>query len=96
MFGFSLPKILFTVVVIMAVWYGFKWVSRLQNQREDEARDRLRRRGTARPSAASRRDPGPADPGPVTQELVACAVCGDFVPEQGARSCGRKDCPYPG
>ncbi len=28
MFGFSLPKLLFTVLVIGAVWYGYKLLGR--------------------------------------------------------------------
>ena len=32
MFGFSPVKILFTIVVIGAIWYGFKWLSRMQDK----------------------------------------------------------------
>ena len=32
---------------------------------------------------------------PGTQDLVACRVCGAFVDETAARSCGRAGCPYP-
>ena len=28
MFGFSLPKLLFTALIIGAVWYGFKYLNR--------------------------------------------------------------------
>ncbi len=28
MFGFSLPKLIFTAAVIAAAWYGFKFMSR--------------------------------------------------------------------
>lgn len=29
-------------------------------------------------------------------ETVSCAVCGAYVATDGATSCGRVDCPYPG
>jgi len=31
---------------------------------------------------------------PSVQDLKACPVCGQFVPENGAHACGRPDCPY--
>ena len=34
MFGFSLPKLVFTVLLIAVVIYGFKAITRLQEQRE--------------------------------------------------------------
>lgn len=88
MFGFSLPKLLFTILVIAAVWYGFKMLSRWQERRENAdsaerapARRRRRRRET---------------PPPEAEDMVACALCGTYVAARGARSCGRADCPYPG
>lgn len=29
-------------------------------------------------------------------DTVSCAVCGAYVAADGATSCGRADCPYPG
>lgn len=86
MFGFSITKLLFTVAVIALVWYGFKWVGRMQVKREHDARERLRR-DAAEPTGAGGGD---------AEEMVKCAVCGAFVAASGARSCGREDCPYPG
>jgi len=28
------------------------------------------------------------------EDMIACRVCGAYVPARGARSCGRADCPY--
>lgn len=89
MFGFSLPKLLFTILVIAAVWYGFKMLARWQERRDgaegaERTPARRRRRG--------RRDAAPAD----AEDMVACALCGTYVAASGARSCGRADCPYPG
>ena len=45
MFGFSLGKLLVLAAVIFGVWYGFKYLSRMQYLREERARarDRLNR-----------------------------------------------------
>jgi hypothetical protein len=29
------------------------------------------------------------------EDMSKCDVCGTFVPEDGARHCGRDGCPYP-
>ena len=49
------------------------------------------RRNQAKPVA---RDD--ADDGRITaEETVECAVCGTYLVQAGAKSCGRADCPYP-
>lgn len=89
MFGFSLQKLLFTILVIVIVWYGFKMIARIQERRSEG--DAASRRA---PSRRRRRRSGDA---PVeAEEMVACALCGTFVPTRNARSCGRDDCPWPG
>lgn len=32
---------------------------------------------------------------PAVEEMDKCSVCGTFVPAEGAKDCGRDDCPYP-
>ncbi len=81
MFGFSLIKLLFTAAVIAAVWYGYKWIGRIQAQRAAEGK-----LGGARPR------PGPA----AVEDMIRCPVCDSFVTASAATSCGREDCPYPG
>ena len=85
MFGFSIQKLLFTIAVIVIVWYGFKLIGRLDKKRK--ARLRSDRRGHSAP---------PPQTGTGTENLVACTICGTFVSSQGVRSCGRENCPYPG
>jgi uncharacterized protein len=85
MFGFSLPKLLFTILVVVVVIYGFKALSRLQERR---AREVANARARSRTGARARE---PVD----VEDMVACPVCGTFVAARGARSCGRNDCPYP-
>lgn len=70
MLGLSLGKIIFTVLVIVAVWKAFAMVSKLQQQRSESVRDQARR--------PARR------PGAKTVELVECPRCGAYHdPAQG-------------
>lgn len=95
MFGFSLTKLIFTVLIIAAVWYGYKWVQRAQIRREEEARERVREEiRTSR--AAGRTTGSPSRPSADAEEMVKCPACEAYVPAQGMRNCGRAGCPYPG
>ncbi|MCP5366594.1 MAG: hypothetical protein H6906_03665 [Hyphomicrobiales bacterium] len=93
MFGLSLTKILFTLLAVAAIWYAFKWLNRVQDNRD--ARPGGRVKGGARPRPA-RGTSASANDDPDVEDMVACPVCGDFVTARGARACGRGDCPYPG
>ena len=76
MLGLSLTKILFTILIAVAVWKGFALIGRLAREREVRAvRHKRRERASAR--------------GPGTIELIECARCGAyFDPQQGCR-CGQ-------
>ena len=90
MFGFSITKLIFTVVIIAAVWYGFKWLDRLGKERWGKLDASGRGRGTGDAGGEGRR--------PVEQaaEMEKCGVCGIYVAADGAGSCERSDCPYRG
>ncbi len=103
MLGFSIQKLLFTVAVVVAVWYGFKWVGRMKQIRDKEAKDRLRRDAQGGNKGGNGGGPSggpsvdsPSDAHGDAEEMVECAVCGAFVAVRGAKSCGRDDCPYQG
>lgn len=83
MFGFSLQKLLFTIAIIVIVWYGFKLVGRIDKKRRAQLK-RAKKQGSA-PSSA-----------PGAEDMVPCAICGTYTAATGASSCGRSDCPYPG
>ncbi|NQU60479.1 MAG: hypothetical protein HQ512_05065 [Rhodospirillales bacterium] len=89
MFGFSIQKLLFTVAVITAVWYGYKWLGRMKEIRDRDAKAKLRRErqgnGGASASAAQ-----------AAEDMVECPTCGAFVAASGAKSCGKDNCPYTG
>lgn len=90
MLGFSLQKLLVLATVVAAVWYGFKWVSRLQQARDAQAgRPPKKRRwpGTGRGTA---KEP----PQSTAEDMIECPVCGIYVASRGAANCGRAECPY--
>ena len=91
MFGFSVSKILFTIVAVAAIWYGFKFIQRVQDSNKDSVSGR-RRPGV---DGGANRAPAGRDDDDV-ETMIECRVCGSFVAASGARSCGREDCPYPG
>ena len=83
MFGFSLTKLLFTVIIIAAVWYGFKWIGRLDKARRGEI-DAARGGGADGARSVDE-----------AEDMEKCRVCDTYVAKQGVRACGRGDCPYP-
>ncbi|MGH6943737.1 MAG: hypothetical protein ACREH6_05905 [Geminicoccaceae bacterium] len=71
MFGLSLAKVLFTILVIVVIWRGFALLGRLAKTRDE--------RLAARPSR-----PGGKSPRPSTVDLVRCPDCGAyFDPREG-------------
>jgi hypothetical protein len=89
MFGFTLQKLLVLALIVAVVWYGFRFLGRVQSQRkaEQKAARKVQRRGRW----SFGRDP---DEDMGAEDMIACRVCGAYVPARGARSCGRADCPY--
>lgn len=86
MFGFSLTKILFTLIVAFAAWQAFKVFTRLQDRRAHA----LARNAAANASAAA----SPTQTEGV-EDMVKCSACGAYA-ARGAKSCGRGDCPFRG
>ncbi|HEY9164333.1 MAG TPA: hypothetical protein VIN57_06955 [Magnetovibrio sp.] len=84
MFGFSLTKLIFTAVVVYAVWQAFKYFTRLSEQRE-------KRRGTADDAARSSSKSASAE----VEDMVQCSVC-DAYTARGSKSCGKAGCPFRG
>lgn len=84
MFGFSITKLIFTVVVVFAVWQAFKYFNRLQDTREKRARMHDK-------AAKSQNDAPP----PGVEDMVQCSVCGSYV-ARGSQPCGQEGCPFKG
>jgi len=91
MFGLSLSKFLFTIVAVLAVWYGYRWIGRVQARRRAELEEHMRREVRQ----ASKRGPSRNSATAKAKDLIPCGTCGDYVPARGARGCRRADCPYP-
>ena len=73
-------KLLLTAAIILVIWYGFKWVGRL---------DRARKKKALKGNGAM-----PDSPTAQAETLVKCPVCGTYVSPGGPEPCGREDCPY--
>ncbi len=83
MFGLSLPKLLVLGLIVAAIWYGYKWLERLDRERKAKAR-----------KTGSGPGSGGASPG---QDLEQCSLCGTYGPAQMERCPeGRADCPLVG
>jgi uncharacterized protein len=87
MFGFSLQKLLLLLLIVGAVWYGFKFVNRLQQARDSEGKSRSRVRGGKPPAS----EPSTAAE---VEDMVRCPICDAFVAARSTSHCGRDDCPY--
>ena len=84
MFGApSLSKLLILVVVVAAVWYGFKLIGQLDRARKEQARVAGKSRGRARQR------------GQEVEDMAKCPRCEAYVSARHALACSRPDCPYP-
>lgn len=79
MLGLSLSKILFTIMIVIAIWKGFALVNRLANGRQAAAK---RRPGATR-SARSRKP----EPEQGAIELRECPRCGAYIDPRERCSC---------
>ncbi len=92
-FGFSLTKLIFTVLVVIVIWKGFKFFGRLQDVKIRTRKDEnLKRRSAVQ--AGNKAGKGPDKNPDKTADMTECPVCATFVVASGAEACGREDCPY--
>ena len=75
-------KILVLILIVAAVWYGFKIFGR-NNQRG----------GTQQGSGEGGSEKQDEAISPM-QDMESCSVCGTFVPNGAAKNCGREACPF--
>jgi len=78
----SLGKLMILGAVLVLVWYGFKFLGRLQNARETEA---ALRQGQKKPEKSGSK---PKAERPV--EMVPCPKCGAYIPAGGNCSCDQQ------
>lgn len=91
MFGISLGKLVVLALVLAAVWFGFKFVSRARQVRDGNRKpgersfaERLRR---------SAREKGNGESTSI-EETEKCPTCGVFVSVEVGGHCGKSACPY--
>ena len=84
MFGLSVTKLLLLAILIVIVWYGFKYAARVEAVKQALRSEMPRRRD----SGDMRRSKRPVE------DLVKCQRCGAFVAAQGATNCGKPQCPW--
>lgn len=75
MFSLSLGKILFTILIIVAVWKGFAMIGKLHQAQKE----RVGGSGRSRPARR---------PGSRTVDLVECPHCGAYYDPSTACRCG--------
>jgi hypothetical protein len=86
MLGISLGKLFLLVLLILVIWYGFKYVNRVE-----EIRQAFRK---AARDAAARSSARRGTPAIKAEDMVKCRACGVYVAASGASNCGRPDCPW--
>jgi len=89
MFGFSLAKLLVLAAIVAAVWYGFKYYTRIEAKRAAE-RLKAERQGGRR-TAKRESDEDAETP---AETMVQCPVCKVYQPAGDTAPCDRADCPY--
>ena len=76
MFGFSIQKLLILAAIIGAVWWGFKWIARLDQLRKAQDRSKAGKVGGT----------------PRVEEMVECPGCKTYQvpkPDKSCSNCGR-------
>ncbi len=86
---FSLSKILFLILVIGAVWFGWRWYNRVGAVGRERLRER-ERRGSGKPASTT----GGGSPQVAAEDMEKCPECGAYVAPRSAVACGRPVCPY--
>ncbi len=81
MFGFGFSKLLVLVIIVLAVWYGFKYVGQLDRARKEKQAGNPRRQAGGGKT-------------PEIEDTEQCPVCGAYVVARSASPCERPDCPY--
>lgn len=78
-------KFLLTVAVVAIIWFGFKYLQRVQELRS--------RADASRTPAGDRPRFQPVENGESVQDLVKCPRCSAYRSSK-LGSCGQEGCPY--
>ncbi len=74
MFGFSLPKLLLLTVIILAVWYIFRFIERreINNKKTNNSKNKKWKHKSKRDESS---------------DLEKCSKCGAYVADMTNHSC---------
>ncbi|HYH17757.1 MAG TPA: hypothetical protein VD995_03985 [Azospirillum sp.] len=86
----SFSKILVLIVVVVAVWFGWRWYQRIG----EVGREKLRERDYGRRPQPRRGGSEPARGPGGAEDMEKCPECGAYVAPRSAVACGRPGCPY--
>jgi ribosomal protein L32 len=98
MLGIGLGKLFLLLLLILVIWYGFKFVNRAEQVRQTfqraarEAAERGQARNQARDQRRTRARRG--DTAIKAEDMIKCSVCGVYVTASGATNCGKPNCPW--
>jgi uncharacterized protein len=93
MFGLSFTKLLLLAILVLIVWYGFKYAARVEAIKQ-QVRAEVRRRRQDGATRGDMRSGGMRSGARPVEDLVKCRQCGAFVSTQGAANCGKPQCPW--
>ena len=82
MFGFSLFKLFVLVVILTVIWYGFKYLGRLEKYRKIKS---LEKKNNKVEGLAQNVDAG---------DMIRCPNCAIYVCVDNLLDCGQRNCPY--
>lgn len=92
MLGFSFTKILVLAAIIATVWYGFKYIGRLQRIDKGDRKPAERSMGE-RMRKAARSKTGYSDT-EIIEDTEKCPKCGVYISVDANSNCGKPGCPY--
>ena len=93
MFGMSFGKLLLLAILILIVWYGFKYAARVEAMKQTLRAEARRRRHVGGGGGGDMRGDMRSTARSV-EDLVKCQRCGSFVASVGAANCGKPQCPW--
>jgi hypothetical protein len=78
----GLPKLIVLIGIIVAVWYGFRFLGAVDRARRQAERVAKQAPGQRRTDVAN------------VEDTLKCRICGAYVPARQPTRCNRSDCPF--
>lgn len=93
MFGIGFQKLLLLAAIIWLVWYGFKYLGRINRVERGERRHGERTMGERVRRAAQQKNKDHTYRAEV-EDTEKCPACGVYFTVESGHNCGKKNCPY--